>query len=79
MSTQLVSITSYLNLKLPQKLLNQFNNTIIIGPPVMLLATTLDLFINSMGCFESPHLFQLFIILCILLNRDVPLLVALHI
>ncbi len=60
MSTQLVSFTSYLNLKLPQCLLNQFNNTIIIGPPVMLLATTLDLLINSMGCFESPHLFPTF-------------------
>jgi hypothetical protein len=26
----------------------------------MLLATTLDLSINSIGCFESPHLFPTF-------------------
>jgi len=32
MSTQLVLVTSYLNLKLPRDLRNQFNNTIIIGP-----------------------------------------------
>jgi hypothetical protein len=60
MSTQLVSVTSYLKLRLPQDLLNQFNNTIIIGPLVILLPTTLDLFINSMGCFESFHLFPTF-------------------
>jgi hypothetical protein len=59
MSTQLVLITSYLNLRIQQDLLNQFNNTVIIRPLVMLLITTLSLFIKPMGCLQSPHLFQL--------------------
>jgi len=33
MSTQLLSIVSYLNLELPFDLLNQFNNTIMTSPP----------------------------------------------
>jgi hypothetical protein len=79
MSTPLVSITSYLNLKLSRDLLNQLNNTIINGPPFMFLIVALDLFIKSMGCFESPHLFPtLLLILYILFNHHVPVLVALH-
>jgi len=59
-STQLILVTSYVNLILPCDLLNQFNNTIIIEPPVMILIATLDLFIKLIGCFESPHPFPTF-------------------
>jgi hypothetical protein len=80
MSTQLVLVTSYLNLRIQQDLLNQFNNTIIIRPSVMLLATALGLFIKPMGRFQSPHLFPtLLLIVCSLPNHHVPLLMALHI
>jgi hypothetical protein len=42
-------------LRLPWNLLNQFNNTIIIRPPVMFLTIALNLLIMSMDYFESPH------------------------
>jgi hypothetical protein len=72
MSTQLVLVTSYLNLKIQKDLLNQFNNTIIIRPSVMLLDAALDLFIKPMGHIQSPHLFPtLLLIICSLPNHHV--------
>jgi hypothetical protein len=49
----------YFNLKLPCDLLNHFNNTIMIRPPLAFLLVALRLFIKSMGCFERPHLILL--------------------
>jgi hypothetical protein len=80
MSTQLVLVTSYLKLRIQQDLLNQFNNTSIIKPPVMLLITALGLFINPMGHLQSFHIFPtLLLIICSLPNHHVPLLMALQI
>ncbi len=46
----------------------------------MFLTTTLGLFIKSMSCFESPHLFPtLLLVLYTLPNHHLPLLVALQI
>jgi hypothetical protein len=80
MSTQLLSIVSYLNLELPFDLLNQFNNTIMTRPPPLaFLVKTLGLFIKSMGCLEKPHLVAtLFIIFWIFPSHQVQLFVALQ-
>jgi hypothetical protein len=80
MSTQLLSIMSYLNLELHFDFFNQFNNTIMTKvPPLAFLVKTLGLSIKSMGCLERPHLVAtLFINFGIFLSHQVPLFVALQ-
>jgi hypothetical protein len=72
MSTELILITSYFEFEIITRLLNLFNDTIIIWPP------SLKLFIKSICCFES--LFStLHLIFYIFSNHYVTLLMGLYI
>jgi hypothetical protein len=73
-SIELILITSYFEFEIITRLVNQFNDTIIIWPP------SLKLFIKSICCFESRYLFStLCLILYTFSNHYVTLRMGLYI
>jgi hypothetical protein len=79
MSTELILITSYFESEIITRLLNQFNDTIIIWPPSYVFSFNIILFIKSIF-FENLYLFStLRLIFYTFFNHYVTLLIGLYI